>query len=188
MYAIVDAGTLNRRVEVLQLTETTENCFSWSAVRKTPARLTYTEGRSVFSEFGMGARRVELLLRPQRLDLHCALRYKGQHLLLTAITDYDRTHIAVTAAAVTVDTVTLRATPSIPAARFPGVLTEKYARHAQEWPQSVNELSLLLVTPKAIHLQPGCLVEARGAAWEITVPHELDEFKNQYEIVRRRDL
>lgn len=26
---------------------------------------------------------------------------------------------------------------------FPGVLTEKYVRHGQEWPMSVNELGLV---------------------------------------------
>lgn len=37
---------------------------------------------------------------------------------------------------------------------FPGVLTEKYVRHGQEWPMSVNELGLVLVTPKAVTLRP----------------------------------
>ena len=71
---------------------------------------------------------------------------------------------------------------------FPGVLTEKYVRHEQEWPMSVNELGLVLVTPKVITLCPGCLVEARGAAWEVLAPHELDPYKNEYEIGRRVDL
>lgn len=53
---------------------------------------------------------------------------------------------------------------------------------------SINELGLALVVPKEIVLRPGCLVEARGAAWEILVPHELDEFKNEYEIGRTVDL
>lgn len=53
---------------------------------------------------------------------------------------------------------------------------------------SVNELGLVLVVPKAITLRPGYLVEVRGAAWEVLVPHELDQYKNEYEIGRRLDL
>ena len=61
-------------------------------------------------------------------------------------------------------------------------------RHGQEWPMSVNELGLVLVTPKAVTLPPGGLVEARGALWEVLAPHELDAFKNEYEIGRTVDL
>ena len=46
----------------------------------------------------------------------------------------------------------------------------------------------MLVTPKPVALEPGRLVRARGALWEILVPHELDEFKNEYEIGRTVDL
>ena len=88
----------------------------------------------------------------------------------------------------TVDTVTLRADGMAAGMTFPGVLTEKYARHGQEWPMSVNELGLVLVTPKAVKLRSGCLVEVRGSAWEVLVPHELDEYKNEYEIGKRADL
>lgn len=53
---------------------------------------------------------------------------------------------------------------------------------------SVNDLELVLVVPKAIRLEPGRLVECLGAVWEVLVPHELDEFKNEYEIGRRAEL
>ena len=53
---------------------------------------------------------------------------------------------------------------------------------------SANELGLVLVTPKPITLRPGSLVEVRGAAWEVLVAHELDRYKNEYEIGRRVDL
>ena len=92
------------------------------------------------------------------------------------------------AALVTVDRIDLREDETTEAMTFPGVLTEKYARHEQAWPMSANELGLILVTPKAITLRPGCLVEARDAVWEVLVPHELDPSKNEYEIGRRTDL
>jgi len=71
---------------------------------------------------------------------------------------------------------------------FPGVLTEKYLAHQQEWPMSVNDLELVLVAPKPIRLQPGRLVACQGAAWEVLVAHELDKYKNEYEIGRRAEL
>ena len=99
-----------------------------------------------------------------------------------------RNHLEVDAAVVKVDTVRQMAEREAVVQTFPGVLTEKYVRHGQEWPMSVNELGLVLVTPKAVTLPPGGLVEARGALWEILAPHELDEFKNEYEIGRTVDL
>ena len=71
---------------------------------------------------------------------------------------------------------------------FPGILTEKYLAHRQEWPMSVNDMELVLVVSKIIQLRPGRLVECLGASWEVLVPHELDEFKNEYEIGRRAEL
>ena len=53
---------------------------------------------------------------------------------------------------------------------------------------SLNQLGLVLVVPKAIVLEPGKLVSVRGALWEVLVPHELDEYKNEYEIGRTVDL
>ena len=55
---------------------------------------------------------------------------------------------------VKVDTVRQMAEREAVVQTFPGVLTEKYVRHGQEWPMSVNELGLVLVTPKAVTLRP----------------------------------
>lgn len=184
----IDAGKLNQPLKVLELRETGSGVWEWVPLRTAWAQVEQTAKTNLFSKVGVGARDAAVVIRRQSLTLHNALRWGERHLFLTAITRRGRGHLDVSAALVTVDTVRLREDETTQAMTFPGVLTEKYARHEQEWPMSVNELGLVLVTPKPITLRPGCLVEARGAAWEVLVPHELDEYKNEYEIGRRADL
>lgn len=186
--AYIGAGKLDQPLEVLELRETSAGVWEWVTVRRAWGQVEQTTKTNLFSKVGVGARDAAVVIRRQPLTLHNALRWKGQHLFLTAITHRDRGHLDVAAALVIPDTVRLRADETIEGKTFPGVLTEKYVRHEQEWPMSVNELGLVLVTPKAIALRPGCLVEVRDAAWEVLVPHELDQYKNEYEIGRRVDL
>jgi len=127
-------------------------------------------------------------LRWQDLTLHNAFSWKGQHLFLTAILPQGRGHLDISAALVQLETIRLVPVSGDQGMTFPGVLTEKYLAHRQEWPMSVNDLELVLVVPKIIQLQPGRLVECLGASWEVLVPRELDEFKNEYEIGRRAEL
>lgn len=188
MQTSIDAGKLNQTLQVLALQENKPGVWTWESVRSARGQVTLTTKRNLFSSVGIGARGAELRLRRQALGLHNALLWGEQHLFLTAILPEGRLHLTVQAAAVAVDTVKLREKDGTAVMTFPGVLTEKYARHDQEWPMSVNELGLVLVVPKPIALSPGSLVEARGAAWEVLVPHELDPFKNEYEIGRRADL
>lgn len=190
MGAVIDAGRLSERLEVLELRETKPGVWTWEAARKTwgQAEAYIQKGRELFSQAGVGARGVKLTLRRQGLTLHNALRWGGQHLFLTAIVPRGRGHLDVTAALVRPETVRLVPDGGGQDMTFPGVLTEKYLAHSQEWPMSVNGLELVLVVPKAITLRPGRLVECLGTAWEVLVPHELDEFKNEYEIGRRAEL
>ena len=184
----VDAGELRERLEVLALRETDPGVWTWEPVRRTWGKVTVDGKRNLFSTVGIGARNAVLVMRKQELSLCGGLRWRGQHLFLTRITELDRTHLTVEAALVEVDTIALREDETVKAMTFPGILTEKYARHEQEWPMSINELGLVLVTPKRVVLRPGCLVEAREGAWEVLVPHELDPYKNEYEMGRRGDL
>lgn len=190
MGAVLDAGRLSERLEVLELRETEPSVWTWKAMRKTWAQVELDAGRrkNLFSSVGIGARNTSLVLRRQGLTLHNALRWRGQHLFLTAITSRGRGHLDVTAALVRPETIQLVPDSENQGVTFPGILTEKYLAHSQEWPMSVNDLELVLVVPKAITLRPGRLVECLGAAWEVLVPHELDEFKNEYEIGRRAEL
>ena len=185
---ILDAGRLNERLELLELKETSPGVWTWESAGLLWGAVEADGGKNLFSAVGIGARNARLVVRRRALTLHQAMRWRGQHLFLTSITHRDRGHLDIQAALVKTDTVTLLGDHAEPEKIFPGVLTEKYARHAQEWPMSVNDLALVLVVPKAITLRPGTLVQVREALWEVLVPHDLDEFKNEYEIGRRGEL
>lgn len=184
----IDAGKLNQPVQVLELRETAPGVWEWVPARRTWASITLQPKTNLFSKVGIGARDAAVIVRRQPLTLHHALRWGDTHLFLTSIVPMGRNHLEVDAAVVKVDTVRQMAEREAVVQTFPGVLTEKYVRHGQEWPMSVNELGLVLVTPKAVTLPPGGLVEARGALWVVLAPHELDAFKNEYEIGRTVDL
>lgn len=144
----IDAGSLNERLELLELAETAENSWEWVDTGKLWARVEQNGNpqKNLFSSVGIGARNAELVIRRRPLTLHQALRWNGQHLFLTSITKRDRMHLNVAAALV--DLVICRAKRSrstvdpernnrpistqLPEISFPGVLTEKYVRHAAE--------------------------------------------------------
>lgn len=184
----IDAGKLRDALQVLELKESPQGTWTWQGMRKARGQVELSTSRNLFSTVGIGARGAEIILRRQELTLHNALLWGEQHLFLTSILPEGRLHLRVNAALVTVDTVSLQKDENTVEKTFPGVLTEKYARHEQEWPMSLNQLGLVLVVPKAIVLEPGRLVSVRGALWEVLVPHELDEYKNEYEIGRTVDL
>ncbi len=185
----ITGSELKERVGVLTLARVEgEDKLVWTETRRTWAAVVQDDRRSLFSSVGVGARGVTFTLRsPPHLTLFQALKWRGMHCFLTAITDAAPGFSTVKAALVKLETV--RLTPDRDRGMtFPGVLTEKYLAHRQEWPMSVNDLELVLVVPKAVQLRPGRLVECLGAAWEVLVAHELDEFKNEYEIGRRSEL
>lgn len=182
MAGYVGAGSLSRPAKVLELRETSAGTWEWVPTRRAWASIELRSRTNLFSKVGVGARDAAIVVRRQRLTLHHALSWNGTHFFLTSIVSMGRNHLDVGAAVVTPTRCISEGVT------FPGVLTEKYAGHTQEEPMSVNTLRLVLVVPKAITLRPGCLVEFRGANWEVLVPHELDEYKNEYEIGRTVDL
>jgi hypothetical protein len=70
---------------------------------------------------------------------------------------------------------------------FPGCLIEKYMGHTQGDPMASIEKRYVLVTPKAIELLTGELVTISNNTYTILIPHVLDEYKNEYEIIERKD-
>lgn len=185
---ILDAGRLSERLEVLELQETEKNTWAWVPIRRIWAKVEQTTKTNLFSKVGVGARDAAVVIRRQPLTIHQALRWKGQHLFLTAITKRDRMYLDVQAAFVALADCQTNADEGASGVRFPGVLTEKYLKWEQPEPYSLNLLTYVLVTPKAIQLQRGGLVAVSGVNYEVQVAHTLDEYKNEYEIVRTEDL
>lgn len=207
---MIDAGDLSERLELLELRETEIGTWEWVRTGRLWAQVEVDGGnnlfssKNLFSSVGIGARNAKLVLRTRPLNLHQALRWKGQHLFLTGITKLDRMHLSVQAALVepvaclatrTEDTVGEAGRPT-PAETmrltFPGVLTEKYARYEREETHAEGETSYVLVTPKAIALKAGDLVTVQEGpgkdVYHVTVCHVLDPYKNEYEIACRGDV
>lgn len=183
----IDAGKLDQHLEVLELKKTAEGTWEWVQVRRSWASVTPQFKSNLFSRVGIGAKDMAVVMRRRELTLHHALRWKGQHLLLTSIIPRGRLHLEINAAMV--DVVECLANPAkTPAGpRFPGVLTEKYVGHEQLDPNAVVSTTFVLVTPKAISLRPGNIVMVAGGYYRVQVAHELDAWKNEYEIARRDD-
>lgn len=186
--AYIGAGRLDQPLEVLELREISAGMWEWAATRLAWGQVEQTARTNLFSQVGVGARDAAIVLRRQRLTLHNALRWRGKHLFLTAITHRDRNHLDVAAALVELTDCRADADEGEDGVRFPGVLTEKYAKWDQPEPYSVNQLTYVLVTPKGITLQRGGLVAAAGINYEVQAAHTLDPYKNEYEIVRTEDL
>lgn len=61
------------------------------------------------------------------------------------------------------------------------------ADYEQLDPLAVVTWDYVLVMPKVITLDPGSWVICGGRYYRVLVPHELDEYKNEYEIRRKED-
>ena len=73
--------------------------------------------------------------------------------------------------------------------RFPGILTEKYTAsdHEQLDPYALLTKNMVLVVPKTVILKPGSWVKVGSEIYHVLIPHELDEWKNEYENQRKAD-
>lgn len=179
----VEVGRLNDRVEVLELRENS-GAYSWETTRRTWAKAELMTKANIYSVHSIGAAGVTFTLRRQPMGLNSALRWQGQHCLITAIRPLGRLYLTVEAALVVLSQCEDRYT----GIRFPAIMTEKYLAHQQLDPLAVNTLRHVLVTPKCIRLEPGELVEVGGVSWPIRMAHLLDPHKNEYALERTVDL
>ena len=182
-----NASALRERVEVLDLAAVAGG-WAWVCVRRTWAGAELKYGTNLFSKVGIGARDVRLVLRRQSLTLHNALRWKGQHLFLTSIAEDIPGWLDVQAALVEPAACRGNVHRGENGPTFPGVLVEKYLRHEQDHPMATTTVCYVLVTPKAVELAPGGLVDVAGEPYVVQIAHTLDSWKNEYEIWRKRDL
>lgn len=183
----VEVGRLGERVEVLELLKTTtrdSTAYTWEPVRRTWARAELMTRTNVYSVHGLGAAGVSFTLRRQILDLDSALRWRGRHCLITSIWPLGRLYLTVEAALVVLSQCRNPRTGD----SFPAVMTERYVGHQQLEPMAVNTHQRVLVTPKAVKLAAGPLVEVDGTPWPIITPYELDPHKNEYALERTIDL
>ena len=200
MRNFVGAGRMLDRIEILTFEQTGEKEYGWKKQVDSWGQIDLQAARSLFSTNGLMAPGVRICLRKRALRLHQAIRWNGRHCFLTSTKEASRQYLEITAALVnpvtcrayrstTVNDQHNRPQPGEPEliATFPAVLTEKYLRHSQEEPMSVVEACYILVTPKAIQLSSGNLVEIAGKRYPVTLCHTLESHKNEYELLREEN-
>ena len=158
-------------------------------------------GKNLFSAVGIGTKSVKFTIWKQDLTLHNAFRWRGKHCFLTDITEVDCLFYEVTAALIEPKTCTVKRIPqqekdalnrpkkSEPQVimAFPGCLTEKYMGFSKLNPQVQTDAQYVLVTPKEIGLKIADLVTVGDTTYNVQIAHELDEFKNEYEIAVNKE-
>ena len=199
----MNAGELRYSIEILELNEITEMVWEWRPKTAVPAKLEHQTASNLFSKNGLSAKSIKATIREYpALTLHNAFKLTsqgGEHCFLSDIDKDMRSHYVLTAALIepvicTIDRVkTVKGelnrpeTLKLPQTVFPGFLTEKYTRQEQREPMSHSEVRFILVAPKFITIAAGQLVNIGGEPYEVLIPHNLDEYKNEYEILRRVD-
>ena len=183
----VEVGRLNESLDVLELQKTekeTGTAWTWEPVRRTWAMAELMTRGNIYSVHGIGAAGVTFTLRRQPMGLDAALRWRGQHSMITAVRPLGRLYWTVGAALVVLSQCHSPRTGET----FPAIMTERYVGHQQLEPMAVNIHQRVLVTPKAVRLPPGPLVEVDGVEWPVMTPYELDPHKNEYVLQREGDL
>jgi len=191
---MASAGAMNQRVQVQTLVydEDAEK-WNWEPLYTSWAEAELNTRRNLFSSVGIGARGVTFTMRRNsRLTLFKSIRWGSQFCFLTSII-HNPGGLYDTVEAALVDLATCRKDPREEITYyFPGVLTEKYMGHEQQEPMAVTTTTLVLVTPKDITLSPGSLVQIGASAarnnYHVLTCHELDAYKNEYEISREADV
>ena len=199
-------SSLKERLQVQRLLyDSDTDTYAWTEDRLIWAEAARDDRSNLFSSVGVGARGATFTIRRSpRLTLRNAFRWRGRFCFLTAIMDGDPGFQTVKAALC--EPVFCTAVPQRrelgpgnrpkltegPRVSFPGVLTEKYVRYAREETYAKTETAYVLVTPKEIALEEGTLVTVQegpaAGVYSLQARHALDDYKNEYEIVRRRDV
>lgn len=177
-------GEFRDRLTLLRL-QSSPDAVTWEPVNRPWAKTERQNSGSIFSKVGLSAEGWDFIIRKQEITVNDAFLFGGKHHFITAIIPEFPGFLQVKTARVKI--VQCQADPVNAGVRFPAALTEKYIRHEQHMPNAVNTTCFVLVTPKVVDLDEGALVDVDGTAYEVQVGHRLDEFKNEFEIVRKAD-
>lgn len=194
MERTIDAGSLRDRLIILKFTFfPEENEWRWVEAHASAGKAQLSEKKNLFSAVGIGARDVSFTVRHRAdLTLANAIRWKGpegwEHCFIASILPLDRRYDTVRCARVELARCLAEANHAPTGAYFPGVLAEKYVGHEQLDPLAVNTTTYVLVTPKAVELKRGSIVEVDGTPYQVLLGHYLDGWKNEFEIGRTEDL
>lgn len=182
-----EIGSFRERAKVLRVRKPDKD-VQWQRLRTAWVRAERKNGTNIFSSVGLSAESWEFILRQQDITVEDAMEYRGSHYFLTDVRELKPGFLTVSAAKVRIVQCQADRHKGPDGLKFPAAMTEKYIRHEDVHPMSVNVTCYVLVTPKCVTLQAGSLVEVAGEAYEVLCCHTLDGHKNEFEVCRKRDL
>ena len=147
----IDAGKLNKAAQVLELRETAPGVWEWTPVRRAWASITFQSKTNLFSKVGIGARDAAVIVPGVSPHSHHALRW-GDTPPAFDLHRAIRNHLEVDAAVVRWRRWQMAERDA--GTDLSGGAHREVRPGGQEWPMSVNELGLVLVTPKVVTLRP----------------------------------
>ena len=199
------SSRLTEKIEILTLIQDDDaGNIAWAPARKRWAAVELDTRRNIFSVVGVGTRGATVTIRPDpRLTLHQAIRWRGEFLHLTDIMFSPERDCQKIKAAICVP-VTLTAKPQARSGRddlnrpiitqqaaytFPGVLTELYHQNEADEVLRTETLRRVLVTPKAVVLRAGDLVQSGSdSPYTVRQVMDLEAYKNEYVLERQEDV
>lgn len=196
---MVLTGNMKEPVAILRLHQQGDT-YEWQKSSQIWTKAEPQSKINLFSKVGIGQKSIRFTMRKQNLTLHDAIRWQRKHCFLTDIREIDRMYLEVTAALIdpapciafhtnhALNDLNRPAFEDTRIAEFPGFLTEKYLGFEQKEIQAEIETTYVLVTPKAVTLQPGDLVQVGEDFYTVKIIHNLDGYKNEYEIHRKEHV
>ncbi|HOR12289.1 MAG TPA: hypothetical protein PKX46_00075 [Clostridia bacterium] len=190
----MNPGQLNKRLVILAFDK-----GAWETVNGCWAKIGRKE-RVIFSPYAAAAPGAKLIVRRCNITLYNALRLGEQHYMLTSISEGEHSgYLEVLAAEVKLTQCSCvvpsykmgvlnrpEPTPSEDS-MFPGVFSQKYVKWEQTQPNAELESGIILSTPKAVELHSGDVITAEGKQYAVRACYTLDEYRNDYEIVKGAD-
>jgi hypothetical protein len=196
----MNIGEFKDKVSVLSLKQTGNN-YAWEQLSDVWSKTERLISNNLFSKAGINARSIRFTIRKKsNLTLHNAFIWRDMHCFLTDMVCIDGMYYEVTAVLIepwictvertgraTLDELNRPAYGNIVMLTFPGCLIEKYLGYTQGEPMASTEARYMLITPKVIDLVAGEIVKINDKAYTVIVPHTIDDYKNEYEIIVKED-
>ena len=197
----MDAGKLSSSIELLEIEDTPDGC-RWTCSAVIWAKAEKKNARVIYSLIGRGAD-ITVLFTIRRRDIsrHNAIIWQGQHHFICDVAEDGRGHLKITTVPIDAHDCIAKITGkptrnernnpvpgTVSEHSFPACVTEKFIGYTEPDPNAVNTVTLVLITPKRVTLDAGTVVTVTGGEYHITKCHTLDNYENEYEIIRREDL
>lgn len=195
-------GQLDQRIETLDYVQQ-DGRYAWKKKKAIWSHVEQDQKINIFSGYAKAGTTTLFTVREQEIGMRNVISYQGKYYLITGLKKLDRMYAQAQTAKLPVydcqytnynpDNIILdnynRPTNTNPTViRFQGMLAEKYLGSQVEKPQTIGEIRYILLVPKVITLEQNDIVTISEEEYAVEACHVLDEYKNEYEIVSRKDV